>query len=306
MVHLMNKGNANAMTNAADLTFGIEIETLMPRAAIQSNNWTVNGYHSGYPVFIPGHDGWKATTDSSLHTRNWQQTGVEVVSPVLKGAEGIASVKAMCETLKAMGARVNQSCGFHVHVGWNGTTAQLRRLVVLVAQHEKALHAATGTHSREHNRYCNSIRTNYRRAESTDLRETESLITQSRYHVLNLTNLRNEPARRTVEFRVFAGTTNVAKIMAYVGIALALVQKALNTNDDAAWDAAPSVKANTTGAGQWAMRRLFAQINWFATVSTKRTAMGVMNQNDVPKMVKELKRLAKKYDGPVTAPQAVA
>jgi hypothetical protein len=136
--------------NANDLTFGIEIETHIPRGAFH-----VGAYHIGAQV--PGlPQGWKAMRDGSIAAPAGRE-GCEFVSPVLKGEAGIAQVIEVVARLNAMGAKVNASTGFHVHVGWGGDEAALARLVTLVANFETAIYASTGTKSREQGRWCRGI-----------------------------------------------------------------------------------------------------------------------------------------------------
>src|SRR5262245_33404466 len=95
-----------------DLTFGIEIETAMPHGVVR-----VGGYHYGTQVpQLP--EGWKAERDGSIRCPAGHEA-CEIVSPVLKGDDGIRQVVQVLAWLKSAGAQVNRSTGFHVHVGWN-------------------------------------------------------------------------------------------------------------------------------------------------------------------------------------------
>ncbi len=282
-----------------DLTFGIEIECCIRTSALMDNGWSIGAYHQG--AEIPGFPGWKAMHDGSIQTR-YPRVGCEVVSPILRGAEGFAQIAAMVNQLNAMDASVNQSTGFHVHVGFaNGTPAQLRRLVHFVAHHEPALFAATGTHSRECNHFCSSIKLTHRAAVEATQAEPDAIARRiGRYHVLNLTNLR-AGGKRTVEFRVFAGTLNLLKIQTYVQLCLGMVQKAMEASATLAWDAPISAKQTREQAkpGQWAVRQLIAQLGWYA--KGERKAYGVFDRTTVPAMHAKLRELAAKYDGPDTA-----
>ncbi len=55
---------------------------------------------------------WKIVSDSSIQGGQ----GNEIVSPVLKGMEGIEQIKKVCIALNRAGAKVNKSCGFHLHI----------------------------------------------------------------------------------------------------------------------------------------------------------------------------------------------
>ena len=105
--------------NANEFTFGIEIETIAPNSAVQNDGLRIGPYKRGIQVpYLP--TGWKAEADGSIDNSAGGHK-CEIVSPVLRGAEGLAQVLAVVQTLEAKGHRVNVSCGVHVHVGWDRT-----------------------------------------------------------------------------------------------------------------------------------------------------------------------------------------
>ena len=69
---------------AADATFGIEIECLLPRGSVR-----VGGYHAGIELGGRFPAGWNAQRDGSLRTTLRGYEGVEIVSPVLRGRDGL-------------------------------------------------------------------------------------------------------------------------------------------------------------------------------------------------------------------------
>lgn len=103
--------------NASDMTFGVEIETIAPQSAIDNDGLRIGVYHYGFQVpYLP--QGWKAEWDGSIDTRGGGRA-CEIVSPVLRGPEGLAQVAEVARTLEAKGHKVNITCGVHVHVGWS-------------------------------------------------------------------------------------------------------------------------------------------------------------------------------------------
>jgi len=283
-------------TDLNTLTFGIEIECTIPDASMREQGWTIGQYHVG--ADIAGHPGWKTMHDGSIQAR-YPNVGVEVVSPILRGLDGLQQIETMVAKLMAMGAHVNRSTGFHVHVGWGGNVEQLRRLICFVAFHEKALFASTGTRSREHNQFCSSIKARYQQLQALTS-ESEILYAGiSRYHVLNLRNLNNaNTGKRTVEFRVFAGTLNIVKMLSYVQLCLGIVSKALDNHRKALpWDA-PMKTRQDVGDGLWAMRVLLTHLHWRKAVRPGRCSAGVLNVELMPKMLRALNGMAKQYDNP--------
>jgi hypothetical protein len=288
-------------TLADDLTFGIELETTIPAGII-----AVGGYHAGRQ--IPGlPDGWQSQSDSSI-VCPIGHVSCEVVSPILKGADGLAQVKKVCEWLQAIGAKVNRSTGVHVHVGWAGDENSLKRLASYVANYEKALYAASGTKSREEGHYCRPIREDYAYKNRFVEGRSDYPITD-RYRLLNLRNLQT---KGTVEFRVFSGTINAGKAIGYIRIALALVEKAIMTARPPKWAPAKVVESSPCyrkGEGQTEMARLLYGIGW--TKGDQKRPLGAVEAEGLPTVADskaEMIRLARKYDGldlPVAAPVVV-
>ena len=277
-----------------DNTFGIEIETMVPTAQMTENGWIVGAYHVG--AEIPGNVGWKTMRDGSIQSCGYDYTPVEIVSPVLRGVEGLQNVETMVNKLNTMGAKVNSSTGFHVHIGWNGSAKQLARLIALVSYHEKALYASTGTKSREHNQYCGSIKMRLKPVERmTSMHQLRS-VNPTRYASLNLNNLVTG-TRPTVEFRVFAGTLNIIKIKAYIQLCLGLVQKAMTAKKRSEWDMVTTRHYD----GSFAMKALLRTLGWscFRMASPKHLTTGLLVPSQRDTMKKIMMRMAKKYDAAV-------
>lgn len=268
---------------ANEITYGIELEVTIPNAFAP----VTGGYHAGRQVIgLP--IGWNAQRDGSIQAK-LGHTGVEIVSPILKGADGLAQIKLVCEWLNTVGATVNESTGFHVHVGFDRTNQKaLKRLIGMVSNHEKAIYASTGTKSRENNRYCKSVRQS---RESARIHTDGLPGYADRYHVLNVANLASN-ARPTVEFRAFAGTTNCSKVLGYVRMCVGLVERSINETCGRKFFATPQ-----TMTGSAAVRKLFAFLGWTGT--EPKAVWGQLEVDGVPSMTEstsELLRLAKKYD----------
>lgn len=277
--------------NASDLTFGVEFETTMPFGVC-----AVGSYQHGASVaWLPV--GWVAKTDCSIRAMGSRQ-GVEFVSPVLKGEDGIKQVLEVLTILKLHGARVNESTGLHVHVGgfdMNATTIQ--RLTTLVANFEKAIYASTGTTKRENGRWCQSVQRHGSFAQAAA--SSAAPVLNNRYHVLNLTNV-NRPTKKTVEFRAFAGTLSEVKVLGHIRMCLGLVERAITAKRTTQWkaiDPKESSPIHRNGAGQTALTRLFYQLGW--TKGRTEKTYGDVNAEGAPTIEaikKELMRLAKQYD----------
>ena len=277
--------------NANELTFGVEFEVTLPRETVEVGSYSQGRQIAGLP------EGWVAKHDGSIRAGRGRE-GVEIVSPVLKGADGIRQIKTVCEWMTEKRATVNRSTGFHVHVGWSGDEDALLRLAFLAANHEKALYATTGTKMRERNYYCRPVQT------SADyiarFKQGQGGQVADRYHLLNLTNLR-PGGKQTVEFRCFAGTINLSKVLGHLRLCLGIVEKAITSKRMAPWLAKKPVESSPihrSGEGQTELTRLFYALGW--TKGRQPTAFGDVNAENCPtiaKCKKKLMEMARKYDG---------
>ncbi len=241
--------------NANDIAFGIEFETTLP-----TNDTTPIGrYHGGTQVaWLP--EGWKAENDSSIRAMAPHRKGCEFVSPKLRGYEGLQQVENAVDQINARGAKVNESCGVHVTVEWNGDAAALARLISLVGNHERAIFASTGTKRREQNIYSKRIK------QYGNMDHAKRKCESDRYHLLNLTHLARGNNR--IEFRAFAGTLNKDKILGYIQMCLGLVELALSTRRCSDWDYARKDGTKScwdrpgAGQGETELNRLYYRLGW--------------------------------------------
>jgi hypothetical protein len=249
----------NAATE--NLTFGIEIETkrinnLRAAQAIQAELGGILEHGRDYyqSVYVRLADGrkWRCMNDSSL-------SGVssEIVSPILQGREDVETVQRVVRALRRAGARCDEQCGIHVHVGAQGLTAKaVGNLAALVYSREELITRALGVHASRAARYCKA--TTEEKAKALKGAKTLSDANVAWYGHNNPApshydgtryaglNLHNVWFRGTVEFRWFNGTLHAGKVRSYIALCLGLVAyaksaknirvaKAAVSYDDAKW-----------------------------------------------------------------------
>lgn len=270
------------MTNATEITFGVEIETHIPAGRIP-----VGGHGNGMPIAeLPG---WKADRDPSIRCRGGREA-CEFVSPIMKGAEGFGQLLAAICTIKAMGAQVNASCGVHIHIGFDrANMPALEKLTTLVANFEKAIFAASGTKNRERGRWCHGLQ---RYGTFTAARVRSQC---DRYHVLNMGS-----EHPTVEFRAFSASLNPQKLVGWVRMAIGLAERALCAKRVTNWTAkpvSPTSPIHRKGEGQTALTRLFYQLGWIKG-RTNHVYGNVIGEGlpTLDQTKRQLKREARKYD----------
>ena len=269
--------------NASTITFGIEIEAIVPIALTR----TLGMFNYSNAKTITAHPKFKVKTDGSVRTTKPQFTGVEFVSDVLVGQEGVNAVVAFVAWLNYHGVEINDTCGLHIHVGIipNNEIGN-RCLIRLFAQHERAMFASTGTKKRENNQYCQPVTEKYRSlaksAKITDMDAAQDI----RYRALNLRNITGG-RRPTVEFRLFAPTLNAIKILGHIYTCVGLVEKAYQATRPPAYQ-----RTKPPESGVASVERLMRCLHW----SPRKGGFGVIDASYVLKIKKEFRRLAEKYD----------
>lgn len=222
--------------------FGIEIEmTGLTRAAAAriiagyfgTQATHVGGGYDAYTVRDNQNRQWKLVSDASIRCRNGNNRSVsrdysvEFVSPICQ-YEDIETIQELVRKLRAGGARVNDSCGIHVHVDASSHTPQtLRNIVNIMASKEDLIYKTLQVQvSREH--YCQKTDTrfleelNHKRPKT--MNEVEQMwyngyggryihYDDSRYHGLNLHSVFS---KGTIEFRMFNSTLHAGEIKSYI------------------------------------------------------------------------------------------
>jgi hypothetical protein len=216
-----------------NLTFGAEFEVLLPRHFSQAGAAAELSRLIGEPVAargsaaLPGQ--WKVVTDGSLSGPGC--VGLEFVSPILSGQAGLDNVVRVSNALRAMGATVNRTCGFHVHVGGHDRSlAFFRTLVKLYARYEDAIDSLMPPTRRENAaQYCRSVKLARDLDSATTVDHLGAMLARSsgagaaKYHKVNVAPY----GKPTVEFRHHAGTVDGVKAVNWIVTCLRMVRAAI-------------------------------------------------------------------------------
>lgn len=208
-------------------TYGIEIEcyssvTRTELAARIDGALVDLGHRTAVTGYQPNTDStnttvWTVKTDGSLNSNCPRgHHGVEVVSPVLTGHEGLQALAAVCEVLDRL-CQVNKACGLHVHHGVKAD--ELEPIAQAWMYFEPAIMQAMPP-SRRANRYCKQWHS------LTGIQNGLSRLgaLQDKYCTLNMTSYR---LRGTVEFRCHSGTIDCSKIKNWVLFTQGLIKQAV-------------------------------------------------------------------------------
>ncbi len=226
------------------LTWGVELETYglgiagCAAAVARATGGRIvheGGYYQKSLIVLADGRKWTVLTDGSITGGS----GAEVVSPICKMGD-MDMVQAIVRELRAAGAKVNDSCGLHVHVGADQMgPAGVRQLVMTWNRFEEHLMLASGgrpgrmTFAKPtdpafaqtvigagHTLTDDALNQAwYGRSHTYDPRRSADHYNMSRYRALNLHAMW---WHGTVEFRCWDATLHAGKVRAAIVASVAM------------------------------------------------------------------------------------
>ena len=219
-----------------DRKFGVEIEFIdapADRVIEELRREGISCQYEGYNH--DNHGRWKLVYDASVYNKNGER-GLELVSPPLSGLEGLARLGKACRALNRAGAKINKTCGLHVHHDMRDADINVfKGLFYLYWRFENTIDNLMPNSRRgNNNKYCRSVHyiniECFKKIKSiTDLRAFFSGWMQTgqdwRYLKLNF----NAYVRHgTIEFRQHSGTIEFEKIKNWVLFTRAMINAAFD------------------------------------------------------------------------------
>ena len=244
-----------------DQRFGVEVEmtgiTREQAANALASYFGTEARHKGgaydtWTVKDPEGKEWKLMSDSSIVAE--KKTGnvyvpvndtcyrVEMVTPKLTYPE-MGKFQECVRQVRHAGAKVNQSCGLHVHVdSANHNCQSLKNLLSIMFSKEDLLFKALQVNEKRAENYCKKVREPMLRqarklsgGSSGSMTELEKIWYEgnigdrdhynwTRYFAANIHSMFY---RGTVEFRMFNSTLHAGKAAAYVNLCLAISAQAI-------------------------------------------------------------------------------
>jgi hypothetical protein len=287
-------------SQAALIQWGIELETRLPQACAVP----VGGYHAGLPVVaaitptgarltapVFNSEAWKAERDGSIRCEPGQ-IPCEFVSPILHGEDGVNHLIAFVDWLNAVGASVDRSCGCHITVGIEsviGTSdpkavsSFLRKLAHIARWHARSLYGQTGT-DRHLNHYSHPLyeQTAEHMRKLVTCEEERVKAECAEHCGRGMVNFRKAFRRDrngrfvgVIEFRVFAGTLNLDKILHHLASVLGLCRRAHEVQCLGGF-CKNKVQQKRTATAQDALRFLWDYLGW--TGSARPVALGLFGK----------------------------
>lgn len=211
-------------------TFGVEIECFVAQSSIHAaaNNNNLPYRYEGYN-HRDNNSYYKFVSDASVQGL---PDPIECVSPVLKGKQGLKSLEACCKSLNDADARVNKSCGLHVHIGAADLTGvQYANVFANYQMLESVIDSFMANSRRGNNsRWAKSLN-NYNFTDCFNVFDIRTTLNADRYHKVNCESFARH---KTIEFRQHQGSTDYKKISMWVTFCAKLVAFSKNTRLSAA------------------------------------------------------------------------
>lgn len=212
---VLNITEAQAEERGFTRRFGVEFEAYNVEPSVLCNalnNAGVNCAIEGYNHITRRH--WKIVSDSSLSGN----LTFELVSPILQGEQGIIEMQTVCRVLNECNAKVNKSCGTHVHIDAHRINLPTwKRIYINYARLEKVIDDfMPKSRKKNNNVYTKGFAhiTNFEEKiqNATSLQDIERFL-GSRYYKINP---KSYARHNTVEFRQHSGTVEFDKISNWV------------------------------------------------------------------------------------------
>jgi len=201
--------------------FGVEIEFL---ATVSREEVVRKICSNGITCYDEGYnhddhiDHWKLVRDGSC--------GLELVSPILSGEDGLRQIEAVCDALREVGAKVDTSCGLHVHVDARDLSEkEVAKVFIAYSRYEPLFDALLPVSRRGNlNRFCLSIKDAVSLAAdyANNLQHTYRRQYGTRYLKVNLESLIRHGS---IEFRQHSGTIESEKINNWVVLMVGFVDE---------------------------------------------------------------------------------
>lgn len=227
--------------NIYERTFGVEIEFFGCRRTTVADKLLEKGIKAevqGYNHY-DSKSVWKLVTDSSVtNTGTYNDAlfgnapGNEMVSPILKGEEGYRQLKVVCEVLTECGAKVDKTCGVHVHLQAQDMSLQDWKNTICMYNNFQYTIDRFLPVSRRDNGFCRKFTEDNIKAimNLKSLSGLENLATGmsgiDRYHIINISAYLRHG---TIEFRQHSGTTDYEKIYNWIVLMMSIQHYSMNT-----------------------------------------------------------------------------
>ena len=225
-------------------TYGVELEVHFSgsqrdlanviNAEFENQNIRASAYAAGYSHEDNRNNIWKIVSDGSIE----RGTGWEVVSPILNGLSGFEQIKAVCKALSDAGATISRQTGMHVHHDKSDLSPkQIGMVFGTYAAFQTLLNYAVSPSRRNAGfaRQLSTSITDNGNDKWDDVQTESQMLNKLRQHIGNRysavnwdsMNPNSNQYHGTIEFRQHQGTTNATKVITWILVTQAIIERAV-------------------------------------------------------------------------------
>lgn len=204
--------------------FGVEIEYIGISRANLRKLLIDNGFNC-HPRDRGDLNQWCVVYDGSIS--NPDDDAGELISPILCGQEGLSILSKVIILMSKNGAKVDKTCGLHVHVDANELTCdEIKTIANRYARFEKEIDLFMPVSRRgNNNNYCFSMSNSDILNDIEDCFNIDCFADIERYYKLNVHSCYKHG---TIEFRQHSGTINFEKISNWIKFCIGFVEESKN------------------------------------------------------------------------------
>lgn len=205
--------------------FGIEIECFGCTRQIIKDELTKLGINAEIQTYnhIDLEGIWKITYDGSVTNEGTEPIldlygntvikGIEVVSPPLTGEDGLEELRKVCMVLNKVGAKVDSTCGLHVHIDSEFLDyTDIKNILVFYYNNQYVIDNLFSEERYARNcKFCKEIELEQlEKVRYAKSKEQIGFFMKTRHKVVNARSYRRHV--NTIEFRQHPGTINFIEI----------------------------------------------------------------------------------------------
>ena len=223
------------------ITFGVELEAVNEDDALCENLIRIGSVYGNWMVVADGSVGLKFNSD--------EVTGIEIVSPVLKyNEDSLKQLKLVTNFMKKLGYQTNDSCGGHIHFGFDyfKTADEFKTFLSIYCAVEDLLYYIsnkanskiryTDLFAKPACTYIKNLKVNIDKMDSIKdfyVFQQESKYAQERVYGLNLTHL-GKKNKNTIEIRIPNGEIDFIELTRNIKLFAKLMElsKRINNSKD--------------------------------------------------------------------------
>lgn len=224
----------------------------------------------GYNMTVGG---WQLTYDRTVNEEGYGR-GLEVISPVLCGDDGLKQLKIVLRVLNEARFKVDSTCGFHVHHDAEGYTRQgVASILALYYNHQAGIDTLINRNRHGNtSKYCKDMSRDTLaelKAQSVKNESTLHTLIKTYTERMCVVNAQAYLKRGTIEFRQHHGTLDYEEVEGWVLLTNKMMEYAISVDE--------TLNDDNTGS----LEELLTKLELDAIICEKLLERSVMRESKI-------------------------